>query len=1030
MTVRPPGFACGTYVYSDGKNAFDTMKHFLLDTASGRTDVVILATSATAGETNRFSFNNADLNDYLYTGNLIDGFAKAIIQGSATRTARTMYGTPVQFGFMYGDIPNFDRWDNATWLNPNTTGVGHYLTGCSTAYNSLYYYKHSTNPPTSVNSSVGYFDETNEQSINTIYYDRINEEMLTIPYKNVWAYSFSNPESFIALNATRTAKMNAALSMGFNLIANTSYDAVRDTILSLTSPYQPTICLTPEQPSRFWRKDNPWLTNLNLGFHIGIGYVVDGIITELFSEHNSYGYIPNALAVGQIATTTPFNNSSNVSQTYVADFSAPFTAFNTNWIQAGAVTQDAINTFMAGKKLLIRYVIMSDIITIRSLNICPYATTLTSEAQWTTFDGKYLANNQVMFRNPWCSSSTESPFPGMGSEITLLNSELTNQWGLATSSTSNASDTQLGLPRMYLYGVRFMSNSMTTTASPLVSSPRTHVLAVHANFGNINPLGFPSTLTTASPVGFFRTSYSDTDKLSNGAYTVDKSRCLVINPNLGHFFSAITVNGTGQNSAISAPLNNTQKTAVLGIFKSSNFKYCATAYTLNRYASDSLSTTNLVKLTAHYRTNTNTTLISLGSQDVSIPSPTIADTVPRTVTRTICTLPLNLSSINANFTIGEIRLGFLGFGGTSTNTSGDLLITTHYGVDAANQNGISFSYLETSLVNRVGDRGYQLAAAGTGATAKYTEFFRAIYDRQTLTNLGASTTQTRKKLVILYECGVWEAANVNSSYLGWNSWNYIGDILALTPNSSTGSHTYETTANALGHLINSAALAGFTRDEVVIVFYCPTQLTRVDTHSFGTKDGLALNTIANQEELITTKNKRATYARSLEIFRNTVTYKYGLYNPSTLQYTSLPLNNLSHKNSIFCHIGLIPGVTSLLNNIDSVESTWYAKIDAEGATRYDQYSAEGALALGATWADYIQSATTLSAVFAPFWVKDFTTQLGYDIEPVSGDDFSFITLTNDPLIVGPYLVEYYNLVRSGDTQANETLSLFKHKILQ
>lgn len=1038
--TRPTGVECSNYIYPDKKNTFEKLKEFLFDGSSGRTDVVFLGSAATATEPNQDQHTtNGDT--YHYTGGLIDGLSKAIIQGSATRTPRPMYATGIQFAYTCNKIPNFDRWNNATWLNANTTGVGGYLTGCSTVYSNYYYYKLSTDSVGSTaTANTGFFPISLNQSSGTVYsyFDEVSEGgPINLSLKDLWAYSFFNLNDAATNSSSKLIKGNSLIanSLTTSIVPND----IRDTATSLTSPFNATFTLTPEQPQRYWDRENSWYINSNSAlFSIGIGYVENDVVTEVFSNATTYGYTTGisvgqtvaqakaAYATGKIKICRLDTSGNPINSPGEVGAGNPIPGFFTWWpqgnAQANPVFTNALLSAYGNKQILYRILTIDEIITIRSLNIAANNSTITSYSAWKAVDG-FRVGDVVVLRSPWANPLSLRP-QDIAATTSYIANSVDKKFGLATASDLNVSTAQVGLPYLYEWGNRttFLSqNGMdfidfginrasSETAGP---SPSTQLA------------GFPKTLSTIAPCGFFRLSSEDSAKISDPSYVKYKERGLIVKPNLGKFFNSI-VDNAGQKEATTKFLSNAEKDASISLFKSANFKYCVNVYGLNKYAGDALSASSLVVLTAHSRNAVAGAETQRAAQNFTVTNTVIPDTTPRQALKNRLELNVNLSSINSGYTLHELRFCFLGKG-QAGNTNGDLMITTHYGIDTANQHGIAFSKLNTTNGFRTGDSGYQDDAGviAGGRYALYIEYFRDLYARQTDTTLGA-ISGIAPKLVIMFEIGVWELANPNISYNGYNSWTYLIDEISLTGNASNGMPNTAFGFDCLTHIINAAIIAGFTRNNIVVCFYTPTMLTKVDTVASGSINGINYTTELDEAALITTKNNRSTFVRASEIFKNTFLQSCGYYNPCP-PAASLQVPNPAAKNSCYINFGSIPNLVSTLNSITGVETSWYD--NTEDILNYRYYSEGGALAIGSFVMDYI-AAEVSNVYFVPPWIIPFSSMLNYTTDPVSGADLNFVTVSLDPLDIEPYLFELDLKCDQGNEQAKRTLSKFKTKILQ
>ena len=1033
--TRPNGVSCSGYVYPDKKNTYEKLKEFLFDNASGRTDVVYLCSAASGYEPTQ-NTHAADADEYHYTGGLIDGFSKAILKGSATRTPRPMYATGVQFAYTCNKIPEFDRWNSATWFEPNITGVGGYLTGCSTVYNNYFYYKQSLAPVgTSGNSNTGFFPISAHPSQIYPYFDEFDTgELINVDGNVLWANSIQDPNDLAVSSSPKAKKQLTLLRNGLIGFPSTT----RDGALDPATPFNSNFTVTPEQPQRYWDRENSWYITRTHPFPIGIAYIdpATNTISEIFSDANTYGYVPAGLTVGQTVTAAQALLAAGkldvvqyINGSFVGVIDPLLDQFQImpqpgpNNTPVGYTT--ALENRFASKKILFRYVTVDEVITIRGLNIAANNSTITNYAAWKAVDG-FRVGDVVVFRSSWANPLTIPPISG---EEAFITNAIDKKFGLATSTDAGASTWQRGLPYLYQWGNRptFLStnawdlidwsisraNNLTGSPSSLVQIP-----------------GFPRSLSTIAPCGFFRLSSLDSTPLFDANYVKYKERGIIIKPNLGKFFSAITTDGSLQKTAVSAFLLNKDK-APLNIFRSANFKYCVNSYTIDRYAGDAVSATSLLHLTAYSKTSGNNLTYDLISESsITLTNPLVPNTQRRTVQRQNNILNVNLSTVNASWGLQEIHLGFLGRVGTPTN--GDMLLTTHYGIDTANQHGIAFSKLDTTYAYRSGDAAYQNDAGyfNGGRSSLYLEFFKAIHERQTNTTTFNAISGIAPKLVIMVETGIWELANPNFSYNGYNTWSYFTDDLPLVGNSSTGLLGSSFGFDALTPIVNAAIIAGFTRNNIVVCFYTPTKLTRVDIASRGTANGITLDTALDEAAYIETKNNRATFIRATEIFvQNNLTFRGGYYTPSPPEPPLVfnGVTNTAAKNSVYINLGSITSLTSILDNITGKEATWYDTTDDILTYRY--YSEAGALAIGSFVMDYL-AAEVSETYFVPAWIPAFSRLLNYTTDPVSGADLNLVTVSFDRLDITPYLSSYDALCDAGNVQAKRTLSKFKTKINQ
>jgi len=1038
--LRPAGILCSGSAYNDKKNPYEKLKQFLYEENTGRTDVVFFASAASGYEHDQwvaeFGFDS-----YQCTGGLIDGFAHAVLQGNpaANRPARKLYGTPVKFGYEAHTIPNFDAWNNATWFNPNTTGVGNFLCGTATAYDSYYYYRPTTGTATSANSNTGYAKiSMPNPGTNTFYQFHPDLGAYSLPWNSLWYSAFNggldlDNDSSLTPNSNQQLKVNQVLSKA--IFFGAENDSNRNNLLSTTVPWSSNVTQTPEQPQRFWNLDHPWYSpnRLTNTFDIGIGYIdtTTGLVSEIFTDASTYGYVPAGITVGTSKATVLANSSLKSCYLDGVDFknSANNDLINTIMWGGGKNTiipaQDFYSYYsneLNGKELIVRTITVADIVSIRSLNM--KATPPTSLSEFKQYDGFYTGDS-AFFRWAWANTDTL----GVPNQ-TYLNARVFKKWGLATSSDTSVSSKQLGLPYIFMWGLR--SALPTIGAWQLFDwgTPRTIQISAYPLPNQL--LGFPRSLSTLAPFGFFMLTQEDTPKMIAANTTIQKDRGLVIRPNLGFFHSGFDV--TGRVPA-SEELNTATKDNILGIFKSADFKYCVTAYTLDKFSDEPTFEGANIVVTGHMRDIDSPVFSTIqAATNVVLPQTTrnkVADD-SRLFTRTLVETTFNLNAVNADWSKGEFRFGFLGRG-SAINTKGNLLITTHYGVDPSATNGISFSHADLSFRYRSGDIAYQnkIMDNGFGRTGVWLELFRSIAERQTKASLGG-TPGISKKLVLMFETGIWEMANPNVSYNGYNTWSYFIDLPGGALSTlATGRAVFSGFENnVLNYVINAALLAGFTREEIVISFYTPTGITRTNVHSESVLDGLTLATLADDTSFITNINQRGNFIRAAEIFKNNILPGQGYFNPApvgalTYSATNPPAQKVSH----IC-MGSIPTISAKLNDIaNDNKVNWYPQFGLEGQTYFTGFSSNGSLAVGSLLADYLNT-TVSSTVFVPGWIKPIAELRNVQNDPVLNIDISLLVASPNSADIAPYFSDLKDLANAGNNLAKEFFSAITHKILQ
>jgi hypothetical protein len=1052
---RPQGVKCNNFVYPDKQNTFQKLKEFLFDGTNGRTDVVFFASKATGKQMNSEypdTFQDDDT-EGAFVGGLIDGFAKAIIQGNTAvnRNPRPLYGTSVFFGYHSNRSAGFDRWDSTTWENANPKGHGGFLAGSSSYYDSWYYYKNSTGPVTANSFSFGYYPFSFSSGGPTYpQWDEDFQQTTDLFISQLWPSAFWDGVT-VAVGGSQP-ELKRTFSM-FNSLESFHVNVQVNQKLSALNPslsYEGTFTTTPEQPQRYWEDENPWMVRANIKLPIGIGLVENGVVSSLSPLAVTHGYIPSGLTVGQTETQVESNPNAILTNARW-DLTARdwrLTAQQQtqygigpselgNWgefiNQASEEQRNWISNFYTNKKLIIRWLTIQELITKFGLNVSSAPSTLTNEAAWKSKDGVTITDpngNVVIFRSMWANCETIMPAT-LNEYITKVTNEYHNVWGIATG---NVSDFQLGKPLLFYWGRRLLE--LTTGVNNIyeLSKLRYFPQDSYPSVTQIN--GFPVLLSAVLPSGFFAVSSQDTTALNSvTGFNKYRSRGIVSKRNGGSFYGGTSLTLTN--------LGPSQQAALLP-FRSNNFKYVVNTYHFDKRYSDVTDPTTNPSFTATIQGSTSMDgPWTVRAQQAFTLGP--ASTVPsfnarKQAVRTINTLTYNAS---ANNTDDYFRFSFLGDGLTGNNTlaKGDMLITTHYGVDVNNTNGISFSVLNLESHYRSGDAAYQNISGRRNREAYWLEFFKAIHDRQTLSTLGGNSTKP-KKLVFMVEIGVWELANPNFTYNGFNTWTYLINALNTnTPNGSTGTVSADVGFKTVEYVLNAALMCGFKREDIVICYYTPTLLPTVRTHSQGTLNGLTINTKANELALITDPAKVSTsvFTRATEIFENTFLRFNGFFNPSTESNygTNVPVPPLNlpaaAKNVVYLNMGSMVNVPDIKAQISGNYVGYGVVIDTAGPTvlgpNFSVYSGNGATTLGSFLMDYIVQENA-PVYFVPPWIPSFSAILNYTTEPVDDIPLNLVSVSLDPVDIEPYLALLDTRCDQGNVQAKRTLSKFKTKILQ
>lgn len=1059
---RPTGVTCNSYIYSDGtkESPYMRFKRFLFEQDSGRTDVVFLCSAASGLETKTDTFDSNEPALYHSVGGLIDGIAKAIVVGNSGtgRPSRSLYATSVKYGYESNVVPNWDTWDSNTWLNPNTTGAGGFLAGTSTAYGSYFYYTRGSKKQTGWQGFSFYEHSGSPHSLqaNLNFSSGVVESVPWNIFTPLSGYSIDPSE--VTNNSSRELKFTTLFSKTLCeptniLLQNVEY-------ANPNAPSNFSISQTPEQPQRFWKDTHPWVINPTVKcVAIGIGYIENGVVTSIFNDAQNFGYVPNGLnngltendVVGLGLYVYSLNSSPNGNEAanHLSEGAWQFRGAPAGTFEMTLTTVAEFNTLInwntlfsavSNKKLIVRHLTIDEIISIRNLNI--KATPPANKTEFDNYDGYRVSAGRIVMRWMWANPDT---LPGKTIEENKTKANRTMQsWGLALTSVDNSvSPQQNGLPYLRTFGTK--SSVLSNSAFNLYNwcCART---AVTTDVDYQYP-GIPLVLSTMNPCGLFALTKQDIPELigTSPAPTIDKDRCMLIHPNFGLVYNGIS-SLNGGLLPTSRDLTTQEKNNLLGIFKSPDFKYVSSVFYYDDYSGNAGTFPERKAGIAPYVspkivfTGQSKSDLS-GSSYVDIQNPYVAThyigntitfdgTTKRQLNRVIQAVPFNLSTINNSWNQAEFRFGFVGKNSNEI-TGGSFLLGIHYGIDTANTNGIAFTKLIGDYRFRTGDMAYTKSNEGVYNSGML-EVFRAIAERQKNNpnqlqlNLSTPTTNvlnsqnSKKKLIIFWEVGIWENANPNASYLGINAYGYLS---GQSVNNLTGKPLGEQGLSALAPFENLLLLSGFSRDEFVIVFYTPSHLTRTNVP--------AIDNTLNIDTYPYSISQRSTFQRAAEIFNNNILFGNGLYNAGR----SISIyNQYVISNSFYVNFGSIPTIATNLSqaNVQPNAASWYV-FDGVNID-YTQFTPEASLAIGESFIEYIHSATTPTVNFVPPWIPPFSKMLNYTTDPVSGADFAFVTVSTDPVDIEPYLVELDAIIDNQGSafndQATRTLCYFKTKTLQ
>lgn len=190
-------------------------------------------------------------------------------------------------------------------------------------------------------------------------------------------------------------------------------------------------------------------------------------------------------------------------------------------------------------------------------------------------------------------------------------------------------------------------------------------------------------------------------------------------------------------------------------------------------------------------------------------------------------LTADLSSLSSTYT--KLNLSFLGYN-TENKTEGEIIITTHSGIDANNQNGLSFSVFSVDPALRLADIEY--AYRNSGYASHFLQLFRHIKERQT--NLTYGGNNQRCKIVIVWLVGRQEAGNDSNNinlYGGAQGQDYMSDTFPV--------------------LMSLLVAHGFAPSDIINLFVCHPKAASfsntVDEAGRSIKDPLQYTNLAEQD---------------------------------------------------------------------------------------------------------------------------------------------------------------------------------------
>jgi hypothetical protein len=956
VSVRPTGVICPNFVYQDKSNTFGRLKEFLFETDTGRTDVVFIASVGSGNEANKFEYD-ADPDLYHYTGGLIDGIAKALIQGNVNWPGRALYATPVFRGWQTHFVPGLDRYNSNTWNNPNTSGIGNYLSGCSTFYNNIFYYQNNSLNKKATGMDCLAFPSLSASNISNLYsFDSANEEQNFNSSYKVFLNNCINPS---VTNNTISRAYEAGLVQSATPCSLTEQDIIDATDPTKVLPLGFSFSFTPNQPTRYYSKDASWTVERGALWYIGIGFIdpATNTVSEIFSNAQTYGYVPNGVNTGTTLSTLINSYSNELTKTKTIDnfsitnpiieitfndsqttnSSLYWGSFSINQLSAEATSY--LRNALVGKQILVRKLTTEELISKFNLTILANREAITNETTWNNADGVYLDGQTVLIKKAFPTANYRI-LPN-ANQIQFLDINYLKVFGLCIPSNPAVATGQEGYPFLVTYGIRaqrsFLNNFEPYTSYNTYRSAGTPIL-----FSGNKLNGFPLTLNCMGFQSNFLLTQFDTAALQNVNTIIDKDRGIIIKPQLGKFFDTLTVNN-GLYTPLAKTLTQEERNNKLGIFKSANFTYVVNAVTPKSYVNEPGiydPTANIV-LTGHYLPASKVASLTqiIPGENFNLPNTPNSNLLsPRGFNYHTITKVFNLSTINANHNIREIRLGFVGKD-TAHITKGNLFVNSHYAIDPNTQHGIAFTVVEKSYLSRTGDDAYRNSDGDFPILHNFQEILKAIKFRQSNFN----SVNTKNKLVVFYELGIWELGDLTLVYNGAGAYDYLTSILTDNPNTRIR-HPHDRNS-LIGALEQAAINVGISYQDFVVVFFTPTALTRSDLPGFGTAHGTNFSIKANVDSFIKNPNNRTSFIRAGEIFYNNIVSECGYYN-ACLPNPLVLQNKVPFGNSCYINLGQISSIAGPLNNMQS-GVLWYERPDEESVESfYNSYSPEASLTIG------------------------------------------------------------------------------------
>jgi hypothetical protein len=931
--TRPTGFYTTRFVDNQKRNSYEMLKSFLLNTNSGRTDVLFV------GERNTY-FEDTSRPTAL-VGGLADGIAKSILG-----KGRTLYATPIFLG-NHANAPyeNFNPATPGSWTAAsNTVGLGRCLVGSRYVFDTYFYT--TTNGTTKrlpVNAEI-----TSENT--TISAAALSPFTLSFVQETTPGFTLGSSGSSI-----RYATQDMFVA---------GYGRIKTNTGPIAYPY-------------FLGKPHKHVipTGISLPFEVASVANVPGfgdVALEIYMDSTTIGILSNPL----------FGANAYVNFT-------PGTPVST-------ILANPIYTLSSdGTKIIFNYSVDNLLIPLLSTsvgnggkgwNVCLSGCTGNEDVY-------KLPNGEITFegvtRDLWVfNRSLPHSYGGQGNEFLFPNklaSDYFTLWkgrivsqnhlqGLGSTSSIaslyNGEEHRALPPTLHYTQVQWTGIAIGVDRPPYNFEPLLH--------GTIGPgsTTFGKYNLATQPVATPFIWKIDWD-VSNPTY--HKNKYIELDTKLGSFYSSHTL------SPFAITLNN--PVTKNSLYTTSNFKY-KVKY-LNFWFSGNGYPKGILPLTISGKTGAGAwTHITNDTWNTS--SFNFGDS---SVTRAYREVSIDLTNPANQY--DKYALSFTGFNHptASTKLTGNQAIVHHWGENANDLNGISFSHLYMSEDFRSGDVAYALQSEDT--KLQFKEIFHTILERQKSNTSG-------NKVVIIVNALRFDNANPGDGYVSGWAQSYL--------------HALKT------YILDLANEVGITNQEVVVWFIGPTLFGKVDYWS------------STEEDYNVTGATTTSFAKSKFVMVGSTSTNPigGLLKPNWPAWSN---------PEIFAEVYYIPNAvytqSNELSEFISLNSTITSSLAARNVYFYDSgevvynhtNSVEGFLLNGELLVTALGENTSTS-YFAPPWVETYGRYLKYTSDPVNQTPFEFLTPSVDPVDIRAYLASFYGLVAQGNTQAKQTLAYHKHKILQ